>query len=134
MREIKFRGQTYDTPPHWVFGDLYHYTTGEPAINYPHPHKKWLVSEPVRPATFGQFTGLKDSNGKEIYEGDIVKIKDLIEDTPFGVVTWHNDSCRFIVLDSHLGCHLVPLTVAQSFIIIGNVHDDPEFLELQEDA
>lgn len=129
MREIKFRGQTYDTPPHWVFGDLYHYTTGEPAINYPHPHKKWLESEPVRPATVGQFTGLLDSDGKEIYEGDIVKCG-----------TGRICEVVYFLSPVHCGYDLNPVggfdckppsefTLWSDLKVIGNIHDSPELLE-----
>lgn len=138
MREIKFRGQTYDTPPHWVFGDLYHYTTGEPAINYPHPHKKWLESEPVRPATVGQFTGLLDANDKEIYEGDI-----LLYRLPENMIALKN-SDKSVVFYGH-GMFLVShgkieFSVNQVLgvhgdgaVVIGNVHDSPELLEADDE-
>ena len=128
MREIKFRGYGKDvTGEHWIYGNLLdEKLIGLVAIQ----DEKCHVWE-VDPESVGQFTGLRDSDRREIYEGDIVKIKDLIEDTPFGVVTMHNDSARFIVLDSRRGCLVAPLTVANSFIIIGNVHDNPELLEKQ---
>ena len=128
MREIKFRGQTYDTPPHWVFGDLYHYTTGEPAINYPHPHKKWLESEPVRPATVGQFTGLYDCDGHEIYEGDVLgnkypshyKFANAVVE--WGVDGWITDCFS---LREFLKLH--------TCIVVGNIYDNSELLpELPE--
>lgn len=136
MREIKFRGQTCDTPPHWVFGDLYHYTTGEPAINYTHPHKKWLESEPVRPETVGQYTGLEDSNGKEIYEGDIVEISPQFsakqglkrEFHLSAVVRWDERLARFVVISKEI---LDSIPDSEFVSVIGNIHDNPELLEVE---
>lgn len=119
MREIKFRGLSFDGK--WLFGDLVNQTIDA--------HSKIIdvgIKEygnypvEVRKKTIGQFTGLKDKNGKEIYEGDFVLISDNHGDTALYEIKYREDLYMFVgdgngewlCLEEFEGCE-----------IVGNVHE-----------
>lgn len=116
MREIKFRGKSGGGK--WVYGDLASSRYGNPCIGG--ITKIW--SE-VKKDTVGQYTGMKDSNEKEVYEGDIVV-------TCLGiryVVMWIDEYARFAFYKP--GVEFAPGLASQGqFEIIGSIWDNPELL------
>lgn len=75
-----------------------------------------------------QYTGLKDKNGKEIYEGDILSNKDTYG---YMVVNWSPTSAGFCLdkkgwISSHYFKEAVD---AEECEVIGNIHENPELLK-----
>ncbi len=127
-REIKFRAKDKRTGE-WCIGELHL------SSKVPHIHPDVLSSIPIDPDTVGQYTGLKDINGKEIYEGDIIKGLDSTKNDILHVVKWDDQTASFeaylIPFDKHL--HKGPLS--QNWLdffdkeVIGNIFDNPELLK-----
>lgn len=79
-REIKFRGKRVDNGE-WVYGHLNGWVTdGKPVSAIITPEEVFILD----PSTVGQYTGLKDKNGKDIYEGDEIQYK-----TPYRTTQTH---------------------------------------------
>jgi len=126
MREIKFRGYGKDKKQ-WIYGSLLdEKSVGIVAIQDDDCHV-WEVD----PESVGQFTGLLDSNGKEIYEGDILRFAPPWrweeDERRVGVVVYKCYGFRIEYSDTseavfNLAANKAPYTV------IGNIHDNPELL------
>lgn len=81
-----------------------------------------------------QSTGLKDRNGKEIFEGDVVQFEDCYTESDFlyinkGIVEWSQGSFTVTNRDSVEMEDLLDGEILD-VIIIGNIHENPELLEV----
>lgn len=126
MREIKFRGKRLDNGE-LIVGSYIEAENRDRSIAHQIiPYKAGLVVREVDPATVGQYTGLKDKNGREIYEEDIIK-------TDFSYATWigfvHFNKGNFELVDSDKNGQYLTLSVLSDIEIIGNIHDNPELLK-----
>lgn len=127
MREIKFRA--IDMGGHWVYGDLRHKRTslGDVMICC-----KNGIECDVDSTTIGQFTGLYDKYGEELYEGDIIRSFDSRGNSILHHIEYRDASFVAILKDSSPLCASI---LRQDWIdefekvIIGNIHDDKKYLE-----
>ena len=113
----------------WVYGDLRHYNRN--------PHtEKWTIHDPdtgletdIDERTIGQFTGLHDKNGNEIYEGDTVLVSDW---TSVYASDYAGTVCfirgQWVVSYEKYGCEMNPRLFFDDFsdrktTITGNIHE-----------
>jgi uncharacterized phage protein (TIGR01671 family) len=148
MREIKFRGKRVDNGE-WEYGDLL--TSDE---------KTYIVNDceticpdgegtdlyalewcEVEPETVGQYTGLTDKNGVEIYEGDVLSISCYSYEEPeedyegvvligcFGnglLITNDDGTTKYLYLNELVGSYTT------IYEVIGNIHQNPDLLAKEE--
>ena len=129
MRIIKFRGQKENGD--WVYGSVltWNGVNGSIYFQVKKGRSETMEYALVHPRTVGQFTGLFDKNGKEIYEGDVLMFQISVKR-----VVGYEDSHRacFSLLDQHLHySSSFGSGTYESFYceVIGNIHDNPELLK-----
>ena len=127
MRIIKFRGKKPSNGD-WVYGSLVSSKDIDPAIYFQTGNgmvktMDWVY---VKQDSIGQFTSLYDKNGKEIYEGDILKVQGMDEKIEIRFVRgvfaflWNGD------LDDEAPINAPTQEWAE---VIGNIHDNPKLLK-----
>ena len=124
MREIKFRGKRIDNGE-WVYGYYFQGFTGISYILVMHDHILGMTEfYEVDPSTVGQFTGLKDKNGNEIYEGDI------LEEEPgyYFEVIWSVECAKFKLQWQTKAIQYPEWNRGVNMTVIGNRWDNPELL------
>lgn len=140
MREIIFRGKRCDNGE-YVYGSYCHAEkfdrSGEE--HYIIEYEANGRSYEVIPETIGQYTGLTDKNGKNIFEGDICKFREWSKGDMCWVGKVHYEYQQFVISGNPNKECESPFTLVMSrFVpenieIIGNIHDNPELLEEKND-
>ena len=156
MREIKFRAKRVDKDE-FAYGDHLTgmgYKKGKhyilPLLSHYPSDCHSLDGYEVIPDTIGQYTGLKDKNGKEIYEGDIVRNKEVggYGMVYIGIVRYYDKDCRFGIdttttnkftkrlLFTDGECSIndghCTITYTNEYEVIGNIHDNIDLIKEEE--
>lgn len=146
-REIKFRGKMIPENE-WIFGTILRIPappvcfgkseTDKYYIQFPDPRymPDWnmsykMVQGEVNPNTIGQYAGIDDKNGKEIYEGDMVSfnLKTDAKGCPniIGYIEYQTTFSSFRIM-SILGSFALDYNIKE-IEVIGNIYDNPELLK-----
>jgi len=133
----------YNDVPHkgqFVYGNL---IKGEPnddvdaivgdliEINDEYVNVEWWCS--IQKGSAEQATGLKDANGKKIYEGDIVKSSYKYAQPKISQVIMEDGNSYILGEDLATGNEMLVSDHINEIEVIGNVHTNPELLEVQHD-
>jgi len=143
MRDAVFRGKRLETNE-WVYGGLHKHQIFRacPIENFDSNEQLLIVNDgfisnttenpvyviPIKYSTAGQYTGLPDKNSKKIFEGDIIEYYGF-----YGYVLFEDG--MFImsgIANTQFGKYKQPLCYHDSAEceVIGNIHDNPELLEV----
>lgn len=130
MRKILFRGKRLYNGA-WVYGDAIHYDDGrrspdQTRVLYilPQDNTDWDILEAgyrIDPKTVGQYMEIRDKNGKDIYEGDIL----IIDGYSYEEFTVEVKNGSISLWGKHFNIEIVgkPVEFYERCTIIGNIHD-----------
>lgn len=78
-----------------------------------------------------QWTGAKDSNNKDIYEGDILEIEDYFGENIIGKVLYDEKQACYWIMQGNERSHFMMTFDLESYVhtVIGNIYENPELLE-----
>lgn len=128
MREIKFRGWNIYKDK-WIYGDLLTLQASPfPQIFEGDSRAEDGLGIDVHPDSVGQFTGIKDKDGVEIYEGDILSPLVFWERTVCGGIVVFKDA-EFCIKAIHVGSGYRTLPSSLDATVVGNIHENPDLLE-----
>lgn len=133
MRQIKFRGKRIDNGE-WIegyYGESFREISSDIKTSYIVEMNRRPKGHDIQKNTLGQFTGLTDKNGKEVFEGDICNCNYGYTSDKIGVV-YYEDGC-FYVDDKHPSGNMPLKTLVKNegnrIEVIGSIHDNPELLK-----
>lgn len=137
MRTIKFRGKRVDNCGEWVYGYLIEdlLTDYQAIVSFEYWRAHIYRNEySILKSTVGQFTGLYDKNGNEIYEGDIVRVNQFNMEMSFHKVEYDIEhkypafdlNPIFKFADSN---SLQYALIVYEVEVVGNIHDNKDLLE-----
>ena len=124
MRVIKFRGKRIDNGE-WVYGG-YHTDGRDHFIAVKRDGLFHVQLFQVHPETVGQFTGLMDKDGADIYEGDVLHLKDPLNDVEDRVSVGFRQGA--FVFSEEGNCLSDEIgddgDILDYYRVIGNIHDE----------
>lgn len=136
MRKIKFRGKDIENEQQWRYGWFIAYPNGA-CIIVEFDNCDNELAYDVDPETVGQFTGLYDRHGEEIYEGDILTYgyDNVINPTPL-VVEYKHGAFGYVYVEGNFysfagisSFTFNPFDEDDRFEVIGNIYDNPELFK-----